>query len=201
MAEWIRSLGIEGVAPNHGWRHRFATVSRFVGMPEDVRNIIQGRAGAKVADRYGETWPLVALREIEKLPRYLVNEEAYARSWIQPDSPSKFLRSRVMCSVFWARSKCGKPRPGLDGQIEQDRQVGALGAVPVPRRDVEHISRCHLVDGWPIVRFANNCAMHMRRHGCQRSDLHAALSDGASMADPSVCTVQTFSPESWIVKL
>jgi len=41
-------------------------------MPEDVRNIIQGHAGTKVADDYGETWPLVALREIEKLPRYAV---------------------------------------------------------------------------------------------------------------------------------
>ena len=41
-------------------------------MPQDVRNIIQGHAGVKVADGYGETWPLVALREIEKLPRYLV---------------------------------------------------------------------------------------------------------------------------------
>jgi len=71
LAEWVRSLGIdERVAPNHGWRHRFSTVARFVAMPEDVRNIIQGHAGAKVADRYGETWPLVALREIEKLPRY-----------------------------------------------------------------------------------------------------------------------------------
>jgi integrase len=72
IAEWVRSLGIEGVAPNHGWRHRFSSVARFVGMPQDVRNIIQGHAGAKVADDYGETWPLVALREIEKLPRYVV---------------------------------------------------------------------------------------------------------------------------------
>jgi integrase len=72
LAEWVRSLGLdERVAPNHGWRHRFSTVARFVAMPEDVRNMIQGHAGAKVADRYGETWPLVALREIEKLPRYL----------------------------------------------------------------------------------------------------------------------------------
>lgn len=72
IAEWVRSLGIEGVAPNHGWRHRFSSVARFVGMPQDVRNIIQGHAGAQVADDYGETWPLVALREIEKLPRYVV---------------------------------------------------------------------------------------------------------------------------------
>jgi integrase len=73
LAEWVRSLGIdEGVAPNHGWRHRFSSISRFIGMPEDVRNIIQGHAGSKIADDYGETWPLVALREIEKLPRYVV---------------------------------------------------------------------------------------------------------------------------------
>ena len=49
-----------------------SSVARFVGMPADVRNIIQGHAGTKVADDYGETWPLVALREIEKLPRYVV---------------------------------------------------------------------------------------------------------------------------------
>ncbi len=73
LAEWVRTLGIDaGVAPNHGWRHRFSSVARFVGMPEDVRNIIQGHAGTKCADDYGDTWPLVALREIEKLPRYAV---------------------------------------------------------------------------------------------------------------------------------
>jgi integrase len=48
LAEWVRSFGIdERVAPNHGWRHRFSSVARFVAMPEDVRNIIQGHAGAK----------------------------------------------------------------------------------------------------------------------------------------------------------
>jgi integrase len=73
LAEWVRSLGIdERVAPNHGWRHRFSSLARVLSIPEDVRNIIQGHAGAKVSDRYGETWPLVALREIEKLPRYVL---------------------------------------------------------------------------------------------------------------------------------
>jgi integrase len=72
LAEWVRSFGIDPrVAPNHGWRHRFTTVARFVAMPEDVRNVIQGHADAKVADRYGDTWPQVAQREIDKLPRYL----------------------------------------------------------------------------------------------------------------------------------
>jgi hypothetical protein len=55
---------------SRAWRHRVSSVARFVAMPQDVRNIIQGHAGVKVADSYGETWPLVALREIEKLPRY-----------------------------------------------------------------------------------------------------------------------------------
>ena len=72
IAEWVRSLGIDSrVAPNHGWRHRFTSVARFVAMPEDVRNVIQGHTAAKVADRYGDTWPQVSHREIQKLPRYL----------------------------------------------------------------------------------------------------------------------------------
>jgi integrase len=76
IAEWVRSLGIDvRVAPNHGWRHRFTSVARFVAMPEDVRHFIQGHAGAKVADRYGDTWPQVSQREIEKLPRYLLGSE------------------------------------------------------------------------------------------------------------------------------
>lgn len=71
LAEWVRSLGIDTrVAPNHGWRHRFSSVARYIGMPEDVRNVIQGHADAKVADRYGDTWPEVAYREIAKIPAY-----------------------------------------------------------------------------------------------------------------------------------
>jgi integrase len=50
IAEWVRSLGIDPrVAPNHGWRHRFTSVARFVAMPEDVRHVIQGHAGGKIA--------------------------------------------------------------------------------------------------------------------------------------------------------
>ncbi len=73
LAAWVRSLNIDTrVAPNHGWRHRFTSVARFVAMPEDVRHAIQGHATSKVADKYGDTWPEVFLREIERLPRYSV---------------------------------------------------------------------------------------------------------------------------------
>jgi hypothetical protein len=72
LASWVRGLEIDPrVAPNHGWRHRFTSVARFVAMPEDVRHAIQGHASSKVADKYGDTWPQVLQREIEKLPRYL----------------------------------------------------------------------------------------------------------------------------------
>jgi len=74
LAEWVRSLKIDSrVAPNHGWRHRFSSVARFVGMPEDIRHVIQGHADAQVADRYGDTWPEVAYREIKKIPPYKVS--------------------------------------------------------------------------------------------------------------------------------
>jgi integrase len=79
LAEWVRSLNVDSrVAPNHGWRHRFSSVARFVGMPEDIRNVIQGHAAATVADRYGDTWPEAAYREIKKIPAYLVSRGGYS---------------------------------------------------------------------------------------------------------------------------
>ena len=73
LAEWVRSLNVDPrVAPNHGWRHRFSSVARYVGMPEDIRNYIQGHSGPRIADRYGDTWPEVAYREIKKMPAYQV---------------------------------------------------------------------------------------------------------------------------------
>jgi hypothetical protein len=71
LAEWVRSLGIdERVAPNHGWRHRFSSVARFVAMPEDVRNIIQGHAGVTINPiREAPGWRYITLQvaEIDEL--------------------------------------------------------------------------------------------------------------------------------------
>lgn len=70
LAKWVRSLGVEGVAPNHGWRHRFKTVARAVRMDPEARDAIQGHAPKTEGQAYGE-WPLEALRaEVEKLERY-----------------------------------------------------------------------------------------------------------------------------------
>jgi hypothetical protein len=69
LAKWVRSLGIEGVQPNHGWRHRFKTVARSVRMDPEARDAIQGHAPKTEGQAYGE-WPLRALKdELEKLPR------------------------------------------------------------------------------------------------------------------------------------
>jgi integrase len=88
LAEWVRSLNIDSrVAPNHGWRHRFSSVARFVGMPEDIRNVIQGHADAKVADRYGDTWPEVAYREIKKIPAYQVSSDGQKGRQIPKNLP------------------------------------------------------------------------------------------------------------------
>lgn len=74
LAAWVRSLGIEGVQPNHGWRHRFKTVARAVRMDSEARDAIQGHAPQTEGQAYGE-WPLDALRaEVEKLQRYAMAE-------------------------------------------------------------------------------------------------------------------------------
>ncbi len=68
---WVRSLGISDpdVHPNHGWRHRFKTISRHAGIPTEYHNAITGHANDRsIANAYGE-FPLSALhREIMKLP-------------------------------------------------------------------------------------------------------------------------------------
>ena len=67
LAEWVRKLGVgAGVAPSHGWRHRFSSLARVV----DVQNIIQGHVGRRTAASYGDAWVKAAKREISKLSRY-----------------------------------------------------------------------------------------------------------------------------------
>lgn len=70
LAKWVRSLGVTEVqSPNHGWRHRFKTLARRVGMDPEARDAIQGHAPKTEGQAYGE-WPIEALRlEIEELPR------------------------------------------------------------------------------------------------------------------------------------
>ena len=73
LAKWVRELGVTEVqSPNHGWRHRFKTQGRQVGMDAGALDAIQGHAPRTQGDAYGE-WAMETLRaEVEKLGRYSV---------------------------------------------------------------------------------------------------------------------------------
>lgn len=58
------------VQPNHGWRHRFKTLARKVGMDPYVRDVIQGHAGRSVSDDYGDVDLETRAEAVAKLPRY-----------------------------------------------------------------------------------------------------------------------------------
>lgn len=77
VGRWVRGIGIsdQNVSPNHGWRHRFKTLCRAVGIPHEYHNAITGHTNsAVVGNVYGE-YPLSALyREICKLPRVSLSD-------------------------------------------------------------------------------------------------------------------------------
>lgn len=70
LAKWVRKLGITAPQPNHGWRHRWKTLSRVVGVPADTADRIQGHAPANEGGKYGQG-PLAPLRDaVNLIPRY-----------------------------------------------------------------------------------------------------------------------------------
>ncbi len=70
LAKWVRAIGItdERVQPNHGWRHRFTTKARAVGMDHEKREYILGRTLPGLGSVYGNMAGLH--HEVLKLPRY-----------------------------------------------------------------------------------------------------------------------------------
>lgn len=73
ITRWVReTVGIKDsrVQPNHGWRHRFTTVSRAVSMDHEKREYIVGHALPGMGDTYGDMAGLYA--EIVKIPRIKV---------------------------------------------------------------------------------------------------------------------------------
>ncbi len=72
LAKWVRTLGIDAPQPNHGWRHRFKTTARTVGMEEYVADKIQGHAPTNQSRGYGQVTLSVLQAGIKRLPRYNV---------------------------------------------------------------------------------------------------------------------------------
>jgi len=76
LGRWLKTELGEAwphVQPNHAWRHRFATLSRDIGITTEMRKAIQGHSHTDAAAGYG-SYPVSALyREIKKLPRIEVD--------------------------------------------------------------------------------------------------------------------------------
>lgn len=71
LAAWVRELGIEGgVAPNHGWRHRFKTLAKRHRLDPTIADYIQGHAPRTEGEHYGDIEPSVTLAEIKRIPVY-----------------------------------------------------------------------------------------------------------------------------------
>lgn len=82
LAKWVRELGVTRttVWPDHGWRHRFKTQARLVGMDPETRDAIQGHAPRSEGEAYGEVPTELMFREIAKLPRYVVSGVSFPSS-------------------------------------------------------------------------------------------------------------------------
>ncbi|WP_345822594.1 DUF6538 domain-containing protein [Methylobacterium fujisawaense] len=72
LAEWVRAIGVinPSLQPNHGWRHRFKTVGRGVGIDSAKLDFIQGHAPRTEGEEYGGFLPTALKPEIDKIPRY-----------------------------------------------------------------------------------------------------------------------------------
>lgn len=76
LAEFAReTVEDRRVMPNHGWRHRFKTVARSVGMDSRVVDAIQGHAARTAGDDYGDVTVAAMALAIAKFPRELTAEE------------------------------------------------------------------------------------------------------------------------------
>lgn len=72
IADWVHSLGIHNVQPNHAWRHLFKSVARHVKMDREVEGFITGHRpkDSNAGNDYGDRWIETMAAEIEKYPRY-----------------------------------------------------------------------------------------------------------------------------------
>ncbi|MER9022418.1 tyrosine-type recombinase/integrase [Mesorhizobium sp. M0815] len=72
VSDWLQDKEVipEGVSPSHGWRHRFKTVGREIGIADRTLDAIQGHAGRTSGDDYGDVTIAAKAAAIARLPRY-----------------------------------------------------------------------------------------------------------------------------------
>jgi integrase len=74
LSTWLRKSGVvpPEVAPSHGWRHRFKTLSREARLDPAVVDAIQGHSGRTASDGYGHVTLATKKAAISLLPFYAV---------------------------------------------------------------------------------------------------------------------------------
>ncbi len=65
-----KAIGDAKVAPSHGWRHRFKTVGREVGIEQRVLDAIQGHSARTQGESYGDVTMATMEAAMAKVPRY-----------------------------------------------------------------------------------------------------------------------------------
>ena len=72
ISGWLNDANLtpEGVAPNHGWRHRFKTVGRELGISDRVLDALNGHASTTSGDSYGDVTLKTKIDAINKIPEY-----------------------------------------------------------------------------------------------------------------------------------
>ncbi|MGR9206996.1 DUF6538 domain-containing protein [Rhizobium leguminosarum] len=71
VTDFVREVVTDpAVQPNHGWRHRFRTVARDIGMPRDISFAITGHETKDEGDKYGTITNKAKAAALAKYPRY-----------------------------------------------------------------------------------------------------------------------------------
>ncbi|WCR09590.1 site-specific integrase [Paracoccus stylophorae] len=72
VSQWLQEADLvpEGVQPSHGWRHRFKSLTRELGLSDRIADAIQGHAGKTASDDYGDVSVVAKARVIDALPDY-----------------------------------------------------------------------------------------------------------------------------------
>lgn len=77
LSQWLNELDVvpDDVAPSHGWRHRFKTIGRQLGISDRVIDAIQDHAGRTAGDDYGDVTMLTKIRAIDQFPNYSLADD------------------------------------------------------------------------------------------------------------------------------
>ena len=117
LAEWIRTLAVDhAVWPDHGWRHRWKSQARDVGMHAQIADFIQGHGSGSVSSRYGTKWPKTLARAIEQVRAYRVKRPVAVgqlrwRADHASDVERRYRPQDRPTNSHHSRESAGRPQP------------------------------------------------------------------------------------------